>query len=170
MSPQDGGTGEGRAGEAWPSPHLRGYGDEGYDVVEDNPSCGWVEDVMNWSQTIYGEPASKANRRIPTKRGAFIKSKKALEYEKTFAKQVRPPKTPIKGPVEAFIEIAYSSWRSDLDESLILDLLQKHGIYGNDRQIVKRQVLRYPCTDKPYAYIQVSTVSFNGETPKSWRE
>lgn len=169
MSPQDGGTGEGRDGEAWTAPHLRGHGDEGYDVVEDNPSCGWVEGAMNWSQTIYGEPASKANRRIPTKRGAFIKSKKALEYEKTFAKQVRPPKEPMRGPVSVVMQVAYRNWRSDLDESLVLDLLQKHRVIENDRQIVYREITRCPCSENPVSVIQVSTVSFNGETPKSWR-
>lgn len=126
--------------------------------------------IVHWEQTIYGQPASKANRRRPTKQGLFIKSKDAMRYEKEFAQQVRRPAVPIRGPVAVTIQIAYRSWRSDLDESLILDLLQKHGIYENDRQVVDKAVARLPCSDTPLSKILVLAVPFDGPTPASWKE
>ena len=69
------------------------------------------------------------------KKPRFIKSKKALEYEKTFLKQVPVSLDPILGPVEAEITMWMASRRPDNDPSLILDLLQKAHIYQNDRQV-----------------------------------
>ena len=87
--------------------------------------------------TILSEPASKANSRRIVKihgRIASIKSKKALRYSKNFKLQC-----PIWGELWEddlciAMRIYYSSLRPDLDESLILDLLQKR-IYKNDRQV-----------------------------------
>lgn len=88
--------------------------------------------------TIYGELASKANSRRPTKSGRWIKSKKALEYLSGFKAQNLEPNL-TEGRVAAFIEIYYASERPDLDESLLLDALQ--GIaYQNDRAVRWKQV------------------------------
>lgn len=99
---------------------------------------------------IYGEPASKANsRRAVTFKGKprFIKSSKALNYEKMFKQQVALLPGPrrreqtflFKHDVVVEIHIYYASRRPDLDESLILDLLQ--GVaYENDRQVKEKHI------------------------------
>ena len=87
--------------------------------------------------TILGEPASKANSRRIVKihgRIASIKSRKAIRYSRNFELQC-----PVWGEIWEddlciAMKIYYSSLRPDLDESLILDLLQKR-IYKNDRQV-----------------------------------
>ena len=106
---------------------------------------------------IYGEPASKANsRRAVTFKGKprFIKSSKALNYEKMFKQQIaflpgssrsssatprRKQEVLFKHDVVLEIYIYYASRRPDLDESLILDLLQ--GVaYENDRQVKEKHI------------------------------
>lgn len=116
---------------------------------------------MQWEQTIYGEPASKANsRRAVTIRGKsrFIKSKKALDYGKDFARQARTAGDMLDADgsrVCVEITIWYASRRPDLDESLICDLLQ--GVaYVNDRS-VKRKVVEWRLDKKnPRAKIRVT--------------
>lgn len=92
--------------------------------------------------TILGEPASKANSRRFIRPGLIIKSKKALAYSRAFLLQAPKMRAPFLGPLAVEITIHYASMRPDLDESLILDLMQKAGIYRNDRQIVRRVVVR----------------------------
>ena len=86
---------------------------------------------------IYGEPASKANtRKLVYVKGKmlFIKSKKALDYVKTFDKQCPPLKNLLTCDVRVEMKIYYKTRRPDLDESLILDCMQNK-IYENDRQV-----------------------------------
>lgn len=91
---------------------------------------------------VLGEPASKANSRRIVTNGAVrrsIKSAKALDYAKTFLRQIRPLASLLTGDLVVTIAIYYASRRPDLDESLILDLLQ--GVaYANDRQVKERHV------------------------------
>jgi len=116
---------------------------------------------MQWEQTIYGEPASKANSRRAVMIGGksrFIKSKKALDYAKEFARQAKAGDDMLDhdgSRVCVEITIWYASRRPDLDESLILDLLQ--GIaYQNDR-CVKRKVIKWRLDKKnPRARILVT--------------
>jgi len=106
---------------------------------------------------IIGQPCSKANsRQIVTIKGrpVPIKSKAALAYESSALRQV-PSVARVRytGPVRVSIWIWYASERSDLDESLILDILQDRwhghgnarvlmqaGVYRNDRQVRERHV------------------------------
>lgn len=108
--------------------------------------------------TIYGEPASKANSRrigrVSTKGWGglgsgfrIIKSAKALQYEKDFliqAKdfmiQVKGLKKPLEGDLVLHCTIYYRTKRPDLDESLVMDCLQKAGIIENDRQIKEKHI------------------------------
>ncbi|HAI44573.1 MAG TPA: hypothetical protein DCM40_43970, partial [Maribacter sp.] len=90
---------------------------------------------------IEGEPASKANSRRSVLIGGkprFIKSKKALNYEKMFKDQIQFCKLNcFEGDVGVEIKIFYASRRPDLDESLILDLMQGFA-YENDRQVKEK--------------------------------
>lgn len=118
--------------------------------------------------TILGEPASKANSRIPRtigkgedKRTLFIKSKKAILFEQSALQQI-PPKARVRleGPVRVTMRIWYATERPDLDESIVLDVLQDRwvrpkvpagaalpervlgqaGVYRNDRQVREKHV------------------------------
>lgn len=107
--------------------------------------------------TILGQPQSKANRRRLVKFGkriASIKSVEALAYERGALLQIpSSARVRLVGPVRMWLRIFYTSERSDLDESIILDVLQDQfdgkddarrlvqgGIYRNDRQVRERHV------------------------------
>ena len=104
--------------------------------------------------TIIGEPASKANSRkivMKGKRPGIIKSDKAREYERSALLQIpTEAKQMLQGKVRVSIVIYYANERSDLDASVILDVLQaklghnvrtkervviRKGVYLNDRQV-----------------------------------
>ena len=107
--------------------------------------------------TILGEPASKANSRkivLFGKRPAVIKSEKARRYLKQFESQCGILDELFEGDVGVEMTIFYASRRPDLDESLILDAMEKK-IYGNDRQ-VKEKVIRHGLDkENPHADIRV---------------
>lgn len=99
--------------------------------------------------TVFGEPASKSNcrkivwvrpKRCRRIRPMVIKSEKALQYEKDFLAQVVRPKKPLEGDLILHCTIFYRTNRPDLDESLVMDCLQKAGIIGNDRQIKEKHI------------------------------
>ena len=119
---------------------------------------------MRWSATILGEPCSKANSRRLVSFGGrprVIKSKKALDYSEAVLAQLAflRPARPIEGDVIATIRIWYASRRPDLDDSLVLDLLQKGAVIVNDRQVKERHVY-WMGVDKarPRAEIVVETL------------
>ena len=112
------------------------------------------------SFTVYGQPCSKANSRRLVKFGekpAFIKSKKALEYEKDFKKQCPKLDKLIEGDVEVTIVIWYESRRPDLDESIILDCMQ-NAIYKNDRQVKIKHIYWQLSVLNPRAKIVVKSI------------
>lgn len=117
------------------------------------------------SFVILGQPASKANRRkqVALARGtdherkAFVKSKEALIYERDALRQIPPAfRLRLEGPVFVAMTIWYRTELSDLDESLILDVLQDRwgrgvgnqparfliqaGVYRNDRQVRRKHI------------------------------
>ena len=98
-------------------------------------------DIM--SITIHGEPCSKANSRriVRAKNGGsmVIKSKKALDYVKSFDKQCPSLDELIEKDVAVTSTIFYASRRPDLDESLILDCLQGK-VYKNDRSVKEKHI------------------------------
>ena len=107
---------------------------------------------------IHGEPASKANsRQLVTIKGrpAFIKSKKARDYVKTFNDQCPVWDELIEGDVEAKIKIYYATRRPDLDESVILDCLEGK-VYKNDRQVKAKHIFWGLDKENPRAEIEVS--------------
>jgi len=109
---------------------------------------------------ILGEPASKANsRQLVTIKGrpAFIKSKKARDYVKSF--QLQCPnleKEMLEGDLWVDITIYYASRRPDLDESVILDCMQGF-IYKNDRQVKEKWVRWGLDKENPRSQIYVGT-------------
>ncbi len=93
---------------------------------------------------VLGEPASKGNSRrlVPnprTGRTMSIKSEKAIEYVKSLGHQVPKINPLLTGDLVFHCVIYYASRRPDLDESLIMDGLQKR-IYQNDRQLKEKHV------------------------------
>ena len=99
---------------------------------------------MSINMVIFGEPCSKANSRrlVKSKSGRplFIKSKKALDYVKSFGQQCQFANPLITEDVSVTIRIYYASRRPDLDESLILDCMQGL-VYKNDRQVKEKHII-----------------------------
>ena len=134
-------------------------------------STGNLNKSGNIEFTVYGEPASKANsRRLVMIKGkpAFIKSKKALMYEKTFAPQCPQLDPIIEVDVSVTITIYYASRRPDLDESVILDCMQavkkkingeqvilRNNVYLNDRQVKHKDITWALDRKNPRAEIRV---------------
>lgn len=120
-----------------------------------------------WSGVIYGQPFSKANSRVPrpikTKSGKvrilWIKSKKAQHYERDALPQIIPPNRMFIEDVSFTATIYYASRRPDLDESLILDVLQKAGVYKNDRLVKEKHVYWALDRTNPRAEIMVKLIN-----------
>lgn len=115
---------------------------------------------------ILGEPASKSNsRRLVTIRGrpAFIKSKKAIEYVKSFDKQCPTLENLLEGDLEATITIHYATRRPDLDESVVLDCLQGK-VYKNDRQVKIKHVFWALDKENPRTIIEVKPIDSNANS------
>tara|TARA_Y100001963_G_C6761520_1_gene439717 strand:+ start:1294 stop:1677 length:384 start_codon:yes stop_codon:yes gene_type:complete len=115
---------------------------------------------------IMGEPASKANsRQLVTikNRPAFIKSKKARDYLKMFVAQC--PKLPelLEGDLKVEATIYYKSRRPDLDESVILDAMEKL-IYANDRQVKEKHIKWGLDRENPRSTIKVSCLPSQDNT------
>jgi Holliday junction resolvase RusA-like endonuclease len=141
--------------------------------------------------TVKGEPASKSNsRKLATiggrnvmidgkrtrvgGRAAFIKSDKARNYEYSALLQIPAnAKQMLTGRLRMTIRIFYATERSDLDESVILDILQaryakaeegkprelvRRGVYLNDRQVRERHVYHAIDKNNPRAEIEIETL------------
>ncbi len=130
-----------------------------------------------FSAVIVGEPCSKANSRelvySPSAVGVtpdnriyqkgrkpkFKKSDEALLYCDAFTLQMNALKAVMGWGVAIDVEvfmvciIYYTSQRKDLDESLILDMLQKTGIIKNDRLIRTRFTDHFIDKQRPRANI-----------------
>ena len=117
--------------------------------------------------TILGEPASKANsRQLVTIRGrpAFIKSKKARDYEAAARPQVAAAcRIMFTGLVRVTMRLFYASRRPDLDPSVVLDVMQGHA-YENDRQV--REMHLYWSLDKANPRAEVLIEPIAGGEPK----
>lgn len=130
---------------------------------------------------ILGQPASKANRRqlvTIAGRAQLIKSKEALAYEKMALAQI-PPKFRLQltGKLAMELRIFYSNEQSDLDESIVLDVLQNRtqlvpipgtdkkkrvlvqaGVYVNDRQVRERHVYHGIDAKNPRAELKLWSI------------
>ncbi len=96
--------------------------------------------------TIRGELASKANsRKLVTIKGKprFIKSQKARDWESMALAQIPGDhRVGLTGPIRMTATIYYASRRPDLDPSLLMDVLERAGVYANDRQIVEQHLTK----------------------------
>lgn len=109
---------------------------------------------------VLGEPASKANSRQIVKFGkrpAIIKSKKARDYEANFARQCPTLPELIEGNIKVTITIWYASRRPDIDESIILDAMQKK-IYKNDRQVREKHIYGDIDRTNPRSHVRVERI------------
>jgi Holliday junction resolvase RusA-like endonuclease len=127
---------------------------------------------------VWDQPASKSNQRInlrtgqkcpvcKLKKGAImsIKSKKARAFMDSAREQVAPLDELLTGELRADIAIWYRNQLSDLDESVVLDVLQ--GIlYENDRQIRERHV--YHAIDKENPHVRVRLTKRTPGTLGPW--
>jgi Holliday junction resolvase RusA-like endonuclease len=118
-------------------------------------------DTSWFTALVLGEPASKSNsRKLVTIGGRprFIKSKKALEYEKGFYIQTVVRDLLFQEDVVLAVRVWYKSRRPDLDITHIKDCLQ--GVaYENDRSVkIEHAVWDYD-TSSPRSYIVVAPVS-----------
>ena len=97
---------------------------------------------------VMGELASKANSSQFIRPGLIIKSQKARTFEELFPLQIKPkPEDCImEGEVVLDAAIFYKTQRPDLDESLLMDCIQKVGLIKNDRQIREKHI--YHAIDK----------------------
>ena len=124
--------------------------------------------MSNLSMTILGEPCSKANsRRLVTSktgRPMFIKSRKALDYVKSFEKQCKKLDPLLLEDVAVTIKIYYASRRPDLDESLILDCMQGL-VYKNDRQVKVKHVY-WGGVDKESPRSEIIVQNLHGVLPE----
>lgn len=123
--------------------------------------------------TILGQPCSKANsRQIVTIKGrpTPIKSKVALTYERDALAQIPPRhRVRLEGPLAVRMILYYRSELSDLDESLVLDVLQDRykgkgeqrqliqaGVYRNDRQVREKHIQHAIDKQNPRAEIWIT--------------
>lgn len=105
--------------------------------------------MKEFRATVLGNLQSKANSRRMIRPGLVIKSKVALEFEQSALLQLKAPmrgRKPFEGDVACEFEVYYKTRKSDIDTSLMRDILQKAGVYLNDRQIA--QVLETKHLDK----------------------
>lgn len=108
---------------------------------------------------IDGEPCSKANSRkitVNPKTGKkeVVKSAKARAYEQYAAYALRPLPELLVGPLVMTAALYYASEQPDLDESLILDVLQRK-VYKNDRQVREKHIFHAIDKARPRAEILI---------------
>ena len=120
---------------------------------------------------IFGEPCSKANSRklVPNKKTGrifSIKSDAGRKYVDSFLLQINNKrkiffffsgitKKPIDCKVILFCVIYYATERKDLDESLVMDCLEKSGIIKNDRLIRQKHVYHFIDKFNPRSEIEL---------------
>lgn len=115
-----------------------------------------------WHGSIQAEPASKANSRrlVPYQKGGktrlrSIKSEKGLLFLDAAGKCITPPEKPIEGEVMMVATLYYATRRPDLDESLVMDALEKCGVVKNDRQIREKHIYHALDKENPRAEIEI---------------
>lgn len=110
---------------------------------------------------LMGQPFSKANSRRLVNFGGrprFIKSEKALQYEEEALWQLKIVMRGLETfttPVGVLITIHYPDRRQDLDPSLILDIMQKAGVYTNDRLVEEMHLFRKIDKLKPRSEVSI---------------
>lgn len=113
---------------------------------------------------ISGELCSKSNSRRIVNFGGhpkIIKSAKALAYEQSALMQI---KTQLRAhrefiTMKNYVCIEVHSWygsrRPDLDVSLLQDILEKAGVYENDRQVAEIHAYKYRNVKDPKVIVRI---------------
>lgn len=122
--------------------------------------------------TILGQPASKHNSRRQMMLGdrlTLVKSNKAYAFEQAALPQIPIAcRVQLECDVRVTLHIFYESRRSDLDETVVLDVLQtrwkgkgadrhvvQRGIYENDRQVKEKHVFWHLDKENPRCEILI---------------
>ena len=108
--------------------------------------------------TVYGRCASKSNGRKVTKYAGIIKSDAARQFCYDFEIQT-PAVDMIFDDVMLVCKIYYYHLKNDLDESLVMDCLEKAKIIKNDRQIKAKYVEHGLDRKNPRVVIALRTLS-----------
>lgn len=112
--------------------------------------------------TIFGNLASKSNSRKMVTIGGkprFIKSERALSFQQGANLQIPAKfKLGIEDPIKMTAHIYYDSRRPDLDPSLLMDILEKAGVYKNDRQIVEQHLYKHLDKERPRVEVSLEIV------------
>ncbi len=118
---------------------------------------------MEYKATILGNAPSKANQyRIVTisGHGSLAKTKALKAYEESFMWQAGALRDlNIDEPFEFYIDVYYPSKRSDIDNSLKLqlDILQKIKCIKNDNNCCKIVARKFIDKEKPRVQITIKT-------------
>lgn len=110
---------------------------------------------------IDGELCSKSNSRRLVARGKhprIIKSQKALDYEYSSSLQIQKQlgnHRTFQGYIGLEVHVWYASRRPDLDISLIQDILEKNGVYKNDRQVAEIKACKYLDKHNPRVVVKI---------------
>lgn len=110
---------------------------------------------------IHGQLFSKSNSRVFSQRGGkpiLFKRKEVLDYVEGALWELKPQlrgHKPYENPVYLKATIYYRSKRSDLDVSLLQDILEKAGVYLNDRQVYKIECEKRFDKENPRCLIEV---------------
>lgn len=118
--------------------------------------------------SLSGELASKANSRQLVAYGGkprIIKSKKARDWTESALVELAVQngrRAPMAGRVKLTAAVFYASRRPDLDVSLLMDVLEKAGIYNNDRQVHEICATKFYDKERPRVEVKVE------ETGELW--
>jgi Holliday junction resolvase RusA-like endonuclease len=112
---------------------------------------------------LWGHLPTKANsRRIVTNKKTgkpfSIKSEDANTWTTDCilaCREIMQGKTPLVGQLAMRVHVYYRSNRSDLSVELLMDGLQKGGIYLNDRQIIYQELFKQIDPENPRTEIAV---------------
>jgi|TARA_Y100000310_G_scaffold330493_1_gene402238 Holliday junction resolvase RusA-like endonuclease len=91
---------------------------------------------------------------------ASYKSAEAQEYLKDFIMQVpRSAKAYFEVPVHLKADIYFRSNRSDLDDSYLMDCLERSGIIENDRLVWSKEIRKFISKDNPRVELVVKPLT-----------
>lgn len=114
-------------------------------------------------------PRKSNNRQLifdkKTGKPRIIKNKAALAYSKDFADNIPEAlkDSQFTGDLLIVANIYYSSWRPDLSDELLCDLLQAVGVVKNDRSFMEKILSKQKDAENPR--VEVWIYQINNRTP-----
>lgn len=113
---------------------------------------------------IQGKLLSKSNSRVFTTRGhrpMLLKRPEAIDYTNSAILQIRSQlrnHVPYTRPVSIEVHVWYKSKLSDLDVSLLQDVLEKSEVYQNDRLVHVIHAFKYFDKDNPRVIVRIHEI------------